>query len=163
LLKGQLNWIAHVNLDLGIAAVATIAGGQIEGIHKDFDAINTTIGSLTYQVINEINRMSPLMSIMGLHADRTDSILIQFSIGNARDCAWCFAEDLRTKSGGDYTAAIKARDQDITTLAGALTRSTGLLRFTLWVVHLFEWKRPAEIIAALFGFSKTFMKANMLR
>lgn len=154
---------AHINLDLGIAAVETTAGQQIEDIHKDFDAINAIIGSLTYQVINEINRMSPLLSLMGLHANKTDSILIQFSIGNARDGAWCFAEDLSKKSGDEYAKTIMGRDQDIATLADALTKSSDFLRVTLWVVHLFEWKKASKIITVLFGYTKTFVKADMLR
>src|SRR6202034_3435831 len=56
---------AHINLDLGIAAV-TVSGGQLDNVQKDFDAINTIISSLTYQVLNDIDRVSPLLSLLGL-------------------------------------------------------------------------------------------------
>jgi hypothetical protein len=72
-------------------------GSAIESIQKDFDAINVIIGSIMYEVIQEINRISPLLSLMGLHANQKDSILIQFSIANARDGAWVFAEELSKK------------------------------------------------------------------
>ncbi|MES2112632.1 MAG: DUF5995 family protein [Bacteroidota bacterium] len=139
---------AHINLDLGIAA-AEVSGGQMDNVQADFDAINTIISALTYQVVNDIDRMSPLLSLLGLHYNNQTSILIQFSIDNARDGAWCFAEDLVKKQGADYTTFIAQRDQTITKLAGGLINMTGFMRFTVWLIHLFEWKSPARIIKAL--------------
>jgi len=139
---------AHINLDLGIAAVEA-SEGQLESIQNDFDTINTIISSLTYQVLNEIDQVSPLLSLLGLHAGDQSSILIQFSIDNARDGAWCFAEDLAAKKGTDYDACIKQRDQTIFELAGGLVKTKGFMRFTIWFIHLFEWKSPAKIIKVM--------------
>ena len=143
-----LGMSAHINLDLGIAAVE-VAGGSLENIHNDFDEINTIISALTYQVLNDIDRVSPLLSLLGLHAGDSSSILIQFSIDNARDGAWCFAEDLVTKKGEDYDACIAKRDQTIYQLGCGLVRTTGFMNFTIWLIHLFEWKNPAKIIRVL--------------
>jgi hypothetical protein len=141
---------AHINLDLGIAAVE-VANGQVSSVQNDFDAINTIISSLTYQVLNDIDRVSPLLSLLGLHASNQTSILIQFSIDNARDGAWCFAEELATKKGPDYDACITQRDQTIKNLAGGLVNTKGFMRFTIWIIHLFEWKKPSRIIKTLHG------------
>lgn len=149
---------AHINLDLGIAAVEATQGQSLQDIEKDFDSINTIIGSLTYEVINEINRMSPLISLIGLHSANTESILIQFSVSNARDGAWCFAEDLSRKKGTDYTLFIEARDKDIHTLGNTLLHFKGTLRFTVWLIHLFEWKNPARIITALHEYKKKYIR-----
>jgi len=156
---------AHINLDLAIATVETIraTNQQLPEIRKDYDAINAIIGSLTYEVINEINRVSPLLSLLGLHGDKPELLLIQFSIGNARDGAWCFAEELDKKTGEDYAACIASRDQDIAKLAGALIHLKGFIRLTLWLVHVFEWKKPARIIRVLDSFKKTFIKAADIR
>jgi hypothetical protein len=151
---------AHINLDLGIAAVETVQNQSLDPIQKDFDAINTIISSLTYQVIHEINRISPLLSLIGLNANNTDSLLIQFSIDNARDGAWCFAEELHTKQGPAYGSCIQSRDKDIAKLAGALIKSSGLIRLTLWVVHVFEWKNPKKIIHILHTYKKKFMRVH---
>lgn len=151
---------AHINLDLGIAAVEVMQGQPIEGIQKDFDAINTIIGSLTNEVIREIDRVSPLLSLLGLHADRTDLLLIQFSIGNARDGAWSFAQDLSTTTGQATVAGIATRDKSIAQLAGTISQPHGVIRFTLWFIHLFEWKRPGKIIHALNSYTKTFITAS---
>jgi len=139
---------AHINLDLGIAAVEA-AGGHLEDIHNDFDSINTIISSLTYQVLNDIDRVSPLLSLLGLHATNQTSILIQFSIDNARDGAWCFAEDLAAKKGDDYNTCIAQRDRTVSQLANGLVKTSGFMRFTVWLIHLFEWKSASKIIRVL--------------
>lgn len=149
---------AHINLDLGIAA-AEVSDGNMDGVQKDFDSINTIISALTYEVINEITRVSPLLSLLGLHASNY-SILIQFSISNARDGAWCFAEDLQKKQNAAYTDCIAVRDKTITQLAGGLAHATGIMRVTLWVIHVFEWRSPSKIINALHSYQKEKIVVN---
>jgi hypothetical protein len=153
---------AHINLDLGIAAVEVMKGQPLDGIHIDFNSINSVIGSLTDQVIREIDHMSPLLSLLGLHANNTNSFLVQFSVGNARDGAWCFAEELSKLSGDGYAACISERDGDIAKLATALVTVSGPLRFTLWVIRLFEWGNPKRVIGELRGRAKRFFKAKEL-
>jgi hypothetical protein len=156
-----LGMSAHINLDLGIAAVA-VANGDLENLHNDFDEINTIISSLTYQVLNDIDQVSPLLSLLGLHAGNSTSILIQFSIDNARDGAWCFAEDLITKEGADYNACITKRDQTICQLGNGLIKTSGFMSFTIWLIHLFEWKNPARIIKVLNEAVKRKIVVNMV-
>jgi hypothetical protein len=50
---------AHINYDLGVAAVDTAGTNDIRTIRSDFNAINTIIGSLIFEVLTEINRVSP--------------------------------------------------------------------------------------------------------
>lgn len=154
---------AHINLDLGIATVETMAGNEIHDISNDFNNINTIIASLTYEVMNEINRVSPLLSLMGLHATNYNSILIQFSIGNARDGAWRFAEDLNRKKDEAFSNCIKLRDESIHQLGQSLVHANAMLRFTLWVIRLFEWKRPRKIIDVLHKTEKAYLSAADLK
>src|SRR6202012_3056204 len=65
-----LGMSAHINLDLGIATVETqmSSNAPLEDIHADFDMLNTIISSLTYEVLAELDRVSPLLSLLGLHA-----------------------------------------------------------------------------------------------
>jgi uncharacterized protein DUF5995 len=145
---------AHINLDLGIAAAEVAGQYPLENVHKDFNAINTIISSLTYEVLNELTQVSPLLSLLGLHAGNADSILIQFSIDNARDGAWCFAEELVSKKGTDYDNYILERDKNIHQLAGELIHQKGLIRFTIWLIHIFEWKDPRKILKVLSEYKK---------
>ena len=151
---------AHINLDLGIAAVHASGHNPIVDIRKDFNSINDILGSMTFEVLQEINRISPLLSLFGLHASN-DSILIQFSITNARDGAWSFAEDLSSKKGAEADSCIQARSNTIQTLATSLVQPKGvLIRITLWVIHVFEWKNPRRIIEVLHTYKKKFISVN---
>jgi len=150
---------AHINLDLGIAAVS-VTGGQIESIQNDFNAINTIISALTYEVLNDLDRVSPLLSLLGLHASEQTSVLIQFSIDNARDGAWCFAEDLAKKTGSDYDDCIAQRDKTIARLAKGIVETKGFMRFTIWLIHLFEWENAGRIIKTLHQSAKQKIVIN---
>lgn len=141
---------AHINLDLGIAAVETMNGGNIHDIQKDFNTINTVLAAMVYEVIRSLNRVSPVLSLLGLHATDNNEMLIGFTIDNARDGAWCFAEDLAGKTGTEYTACIVTRDTVINGLAKNIVHpSSRMMRITLWFVHLIEWRNPRKIIDVL--------------
>lgn len=139
---------AHINLDLGIAAAEVAAATDLQDIRKDFAAINGILAMLTGDIMNVLRRVSPLLSLMGLHQSRYNSILIQFSISNARDGAWCFAEELfNGKNAKDQIQ--QARDKTISDLGRGIVHITGLMKITLWLIHLFEWHKPAHIIREL--------------
>ncbi|SDF62653.1 hypothetical protein SAMN05216464_12218 [Mucilaginibacter pineti] len=152
---------AHINLDLGVAVVevSNKLNQPLSQVHKDFNAINTILSALTYEVINELNQVSPLLSLAGLHA-QNNSILIQFALGNARDGAWCFAEDLAPRKNEDYLNAITKRDDDINKLGLGIINPVGLLHFTVWVIHLFETRNPAKVTGILNTYKKTYIKVN---
>ena len=151
---------AHINLDLGIAAVETIQGKDLQDLTRDFDAINSVIGSLSNQVIRELDKVSPLLSFLGFHATNYNSILIQFSIDSARDGAWRFAEELSRSEGKDYAACIADREKNITLLAESLIHASPLLKTTIWVIHVFEWKKPARIINEMYEGKKRYLKVG---
>ena len=153
---------AHINLDLGIAAVEVMKPEKPDDIHHDFDTINAILGSLTYEVIHEIDRMSPLLSLIGFHANNTNSFLVQFSMGNARDGAWCFAEELSQLTDEKYAESIAQRDTDIAKLGASLVNNSGFLKFTLGIIHLFEWKDPKRIVRELCGYKKEFLTADRI-
>jgi hypothetical protein len=151
---------AHINLDLGVASVEMMEGQPFESFQGDFDSVNAILGSLAYQVINDINHMSPLISLIGLHSGQTESMLVQFSMTNARDGAWCFAEDLSKRPLSERAAFIAERDRDIGKLADTLVHFKGTLGFTVWFIHVFEWKDIRKIIQELLEYKKTFIKLS---
>jgi len=146
---------AHINLDLGIAAVEVCGDDPLTSLQQDFDSINTIISALTNEVLFELGQVSPLLSLLGLHASDNNSALIQFSIGNARDGAWCFAEGLIAKKGAEYDQYIADRDTTITKLAKSLIHGTGFfMNATLWLIHIFEKRNPAAVIKVLNEYQK---------
>jgi len=154
---------AHINLDLGIAAAETAKAAKqpLTALHNDFNSINTILAALTYEVVNELDQVSPLLSLAGLHS-KNDSLFIQFEMGNARDGAWCFAEELFTKENADYTTCINERGIDIYQLGRSIAETKGLLRMTVFIIHLFEYKNPSRIVKVLNGYKKKYVKVNKL-
>jgi hypothetical protein len=140
---------AHINLDLGIAAVEVAGPAGLKAIRKDFNAINGILATLSGDVMSSLRRVSPLLSLLGLHATRYNSILIQFSLSNARDGAWCFAEDLDGATPDAYHRTALDRDASIAALASGLTRAKGPVRLTLAFIRLFEWNNPKKILNVL--------------
>src|SRR5690606_39254404 len=113
---------ARINLDLGVAAVETAGTNDLNSLQKDLNSINNILAALTYEVVGNINRVSPLMSLLRFQATNYNAILIQFTMSNARDGAWCFDEDLKKKTGNEYAACVSQRDKTIMQLAEGLTR-----------------------------------------
>lgn len=67
--------------------------------------------ALSIKSFSSLKKLS--VPLLGLNANNDQSILIQFSISNARDGAWSFAEELSGKKGADFTSCIAARDTSI--------------------------------------------------
>jgi hypothetical protein len=60
---------AHINLDLGIAAVETSHGDQLASLKHDFDLINRLLAELVQPVQDKIGEVSPWIGFL----DRIDS------------------------------------------------------------------------------------------
>ena len=143
---------AHINYDLGIAVTElAIGGSDFNALRKDYNSINNVLSSLTYSVINKLNIVSPFLSLLGFTGTSSNSMLVQFSLSTARDGAWLFAVDLfelRTDQTR-YGALILKRDNEISDLGKMLVKNKGFLKFGIWVIHLFEWKKAGKIIQVL--------------
>ena len=79
-------------------------------------------------------------------------------VDNARDGAWCFAEELSQKQGDAYREYISQRDGTISKLGQSLVKTKGFIRFTIWIIHLFEWKNVSTIIKTLNEYQKKMIK-----
>ncbi|RAJ83650.1 hypothetical protein CLV59_103621 [Chitinophaga dinghuensis] len=148
---------AHINLDLGIAA-CEVSDGNLDNLRTDYNNINLILSSLTYGVISQLNLLSPFMSILGFRGTKSNSMLVQFSLGNARDGSWCFAEELALLKDNAYDAFIVKRDSEIAELGGSLIKNSGFLRIGVWLIHVFECKKVSYIIDVLNDFKKPYKK-----
>jgi hypothetical protein len=148
---------AHINLDLGIATYEA-SNGNLDVFKKDYNQINLILSSLTYGIINQLNTLSPLLSFLGFSGTKSNSMLVQFSMGNARDGSWCFAEALADHKDSDYDTFIADRDNVISELGESLITSKGFLKFGIWLIYLFEKKKVKSVIDVLYKHQKPYMK-----
>jgi hypothetical protein len=149
---------AHINYDLGISVAQMAAnGGVIGDLRKDYNAINVILSSLTYGIFNKLNIISPFLSVLGFTGTKSNSMLVQFSLGNARDGSWGFAIDLMAQAPEDYDGFIAQRDLEIEGLGKLIAESKGLMKVAVFLIHLFEWKDVPKIIGMLQDFKKLSM------
>ena len=109
---------AHINLDLGVASAEVCPGESIEQLKSDFDMINTVLAAQVGAVESEMSAISPLISSLSLVGLRSETTLINFNVGLARQAAWFTAERLAkeppvlrdvTLDGLDLAVSIEGR------------------------------------------------------
>ena len=133
---------AHINLDLGIAALDTAGDQSINSIRNDFFAINAVLAELVDNVKNDIGAISPVFKCLMPLAPKTEEMLINFSIQLARDGAWKFAGELQ--ASGRSEQLIEARDEIIVLLGSTIRKPGIILSLINRVIAFFEWRSVAE-------------------
>lgn len=140
---------AHINLDLGIAAVEVTTVNNLPDLKDDFNRINEILSSLVNEVQNDLARIWPfLLKILKLFKN-VDDFLIDFSMTLARDGAWKFATELSGQSPDHSDLLIEDRDKKIAELADSITDHGFAIRFIFWIIRLGEKGNPATKIEAL--------------
>ncbi len=141
---------AHINLDLGVAAVETCPGDQLPPLKHDFDEINRVLADLVQPVQDEIGEVSPWIGFLEKIDPHADDVIINFSLDRARASAWGFAVKLNSLGEDERTAAVKLRDQDVAAL-GQLVYKPGrvILPLGLLAIRLRESNDTARVIDAL--------------
>ena len=141
---------AHINLDLGIAAVETTDGGQLAPLKHDFDMINKLLADLVQPVQDEIGEVSPWIGFLEKIDPSADDAIINFSLDRARASAWNFAVRLNSLGENGRIAAIKQRDQEIAALGRLVYKPPGvLLNLGLLAIRMRESNDVARVIDTL--------------
>lgn len=127
----------HINLDLGIAAVQALEQGNLEGLKKDFYAINQLLSDMTAEVKLKMGVISPVFGFLMPIAKNWDDKVIQFSIEKARDGAWEFATVLQ-QNPSRFETLVFERDKVIQKLGFALVNPKRSLQWILNAIRFFE-------------------------
>ena len=109
----MLGMNAHINLDLGIAAVEVMDGKPMEGLHNDFNKINEVLSDLVNEVQDELSKIWPTLKIVLKFTGKFDDFFVDFSMELARDGAWKFATELAEVSASERSGFISKRDQSV--------------------------------------------------
>ncbi len=133
---------AHINLDLGIAAVQTCPGDGIHLLKDDFNKINTVLASLVADVEKRLTVIWPRLHYLLQRFGKVDSFLVDFSMQQARDGAWKFATELAALNVQQQETYIKDRDKKIAEIAKLVSKPG------FWVSTLFMIIRIGEIGSA---------------
>jgi hypothetical protein len=141
---------AHINLDLGVAAVETSPGDQLPQLKHDFDAISGVLADLVQSVRDAIGGVSPWIHFLDKIDTKVDDAIINFSMDRARASAWNFAVKLNALSPDERLLAVKTRDQGVAALGQRVYRpGRVLLPLGLLAIRLRESNDIARVIDAL--------------
>ncbi len=107
---------AHINLDLGVAAVRTSPGAQLAPLQPDFDRINTVLAALTPVVEQELDQESPIFKKLSQIAPALELKLVGFAMDEARESAWNFAQKLAFLPPQQQVPTMATRDTEVAIL-----------------------------------------------
>ena len=139
---------AHINLDLGIASAQVSPGDQLPQLKPDFDQINVVLAELVGIVAAEIAAVSPLIGNLEKIGLRSETSLVNFNIGLARDTAWCIAQRLASEPQVLHDVTIDGLDLAVSVEGRAIlyppVGAAGLA-----VIQQAEVKDPRRVIEVL--------------
>lgn len=101
---------AHINLDLGIASAQVSPGDQLPQLKTDFDQINDVLAAQVSAVEAEMSALSPLVKDVSSIDLSSETTVINFNIGLARDTAWFTAQRLANEPSFLHEVTIDGLD-----------------------------------------------------
>ncbi|MFZ1136021.1 MAG: DUF5995 family protein [Candidatus Korobacteraceae bacterium] len=101
---------AHINLDLGIASAQVSPGDQLPQLKTDFDQINDLLAAQVGAVETEMSTLSPLIKNLSTFGLSSETTMINFNIGLARDTAWFIAQRLASEPSFLHDVTIDGLD-----------------------------------------------------
>lgn len=140
---------AHINLDLGVAAALTAPGDQLPGLQSDFDQINQVLAALVATVEKEMAEASPLIGLLETFSLKTDTVIINFSLDEARKFAWHHAVKFAPMSATELDAAIKQLDSEVDLLGQLVVSPPWLIRAELLPIRVFESDNVRRVLDVL--------------
>jgi len=140
---------AHINLDLGIAAVEVSGKNQIEELENDFNKINESLASLVDEVQKGLSSIWPFLRKLLKLSGKIDNYLVDFSMKIARDGAWKFATELAAFEIIHRPEQLKMRDRKVAAKSTIITSPGKGVQFLLWLIRLTESSSVTQNIKKL--------------
>ncbi len=130
---------AHINLDLGIAAVEVASDGDLDDLERDFDRINQILRSMIDEVQMRLAAVSPWLGSLDRLGKELDETISNFCLTRARDDAWAFAQSLSALGAARRAEVIEAKDQETARRTRKILRPGGV-----WGLPVLAWIRVWE-------------------
>lgn len=140
---------AHINMDLGIAAVGCAPPGELAGVKGDFFKINGILAALVQETQEELTAVWPWLSLLDRFVGKSDEGLTNVGMWLTRGHAWLLAEELALLPTDAQSVRITALDRDVADLGRLLVPPGRLLRVLLWLVRMGELRFVPTIIEIL--------------
>lgn len=140
---------AHINLDLGVAAVRAQGDAPIADLHADFERLNDILASMVDLVQAALGTVSPWTAYVDRLAGVRDECLATWSIGVARGGAWRLAERLAAAPPASHDLLIAARDRKVAVLGSRLITPSLPVRLAAAAAYLRETRDLRKVVDAI--------------
>lgn len=129
---------AHINLDLGIAAVETVKEEPLEDLKQDFNKINELLAELVGEVQSELSQIWPILKYILKISGKIDDLITNFSMEQARDGAWKFANKLYQADEKNRAQMVSERDKRISEIASYINPPSLILTILFGFIRIGE-------------------------
>jgi hypothetical protein len=140
---------AHINLDLGVAAAAAAAPGDVEALRDDFETINDVLAELVDRMQASLATVSPWTRFVDIAGLRFDEAVVTFSLRRARADAWDFATSLSRVDADQRLVLEAARDAEVAALGARIARPGRPMRWLVTAAQRREHHDLQGVIAGL--------------
>lgn len=137
---------AHINLDLGIAAVEVSEGKNLADLENDFNRINEILSSLVHEVQGDLSAIWPALKFILKWTGKVDDYLVDFSMKLARDGAWKFATEYSAVPNSEKSGTITHRDMKVAAKTDVILKPGMIASLVLWLIRITERGSVAEKI-----------------
>lgn len=138
---------AHINLDLGVAAAATVPAARIGELEHDFERINDVLVAMVDTMQDALAEASPWTRTLDRLGGRVDEAVTAHGLRLARARAWDFAQVLADAE--DRARVVAERDARVAAYAEAIVRPRATTRALLAAARRRERADVAGVAAAL--------------
>jgi hypothetical protein len=129
---------AHINLDLGIAVAETMPHEHLADFEADFDKMNALLASLLGDVMKDLSIIWPALGAFNRIFGREESLVVDFSMREARANAWKSAVTLTKLHKDARQDEIHKMDALVSELGRVVWRPGVLADVFLRLVHAAE-------------------------
>lgn len=140
---------AHINLDLGIAAVDATGPEEVNELRDDFELINDVLAELIDRMQDAIATVSPWSGLVDRVGLCLDEALVSMVLRQARKEAWDLAVSLSQLSPQARESAIARRDRAVTDFGRRIAQPSGPLRWAISAARIRERDDIAAVAAEL--------------
>lgn len=137
---------AHINLDLGMAAVEVSQGKNMADLENDFNKINQILSSLVHEVQDNLSAVWPALKYILKWTGKIDDYLVDFSMKLARNGAWKFANQLSEVPESEKATTITRRDQKVAGIVNIILKPGMMAILVLRIIRITEFGSAAEKI-----------------
>lgn len=129
---------AHINLDLGIAAVKASEVKNLTDLETDFNKINEILSSLVHEVQDNLSLVWPVLKYILKWSGKVDDYLVDFSMKLARNGAWKFANQFSLVSAEKKELEIALRDTKVAGIVNIILKPGLMATIALRIIRITE-------------------------